>query len=152
MMTAKGKAILEENFTVVVPIQVRFRDLDAMGHVNNAVYLSYLEVARMVYYHQLVGWTKPEDFASVLANVNIDFISPIFLGDEIWVGARIERVGNRSYTFAYEIREGKSGRLIARATSVQVMYDYTTQSTFPVPEDLVAQLEAFEGRALREVE
>ncbi len=145
---SKGEAILQEKFRYIQPVQVRFRDMDAMGHVNNAVYLTYLEMARVGYYHHLFGLSKPEDFPFILARVEIDFRSPLVLGEELLVGIRVSRVGNKSFHFEYELREGKTGRLLAEATSVQVMYDYRTQQTMPVPPEFRRKLEEFEGRPL----
>ncbi len=144
-MSRKGEEILRERFRFVQPVQVRFRDMDAMGHVNNAVYLTYLEMARVGYYHSLFGLTRPEDFPFILARVEIDFRSPVVLGEEILVGIRVSRVGNKSFHFEYEIREAETGRLVAEAKSVQVMYDYRTGTTMPVPDDFRQRLEEFEG-------
>ncbi len=150
-MATRGEEMLRERFPVVAPIQVRFRDMDAMGHVNNAVYLTYLEMGRMAYYMALFGpEVSPRDFNFILARVEVDFRSPVHLGEEIFVGTRVERVGNRSFHFAYEIREGKSGRLVAEARSVQVMYDYQKQRPMDaIPEEFLARLEALERRRLR---
>lgn len=143
-----GEAMLRERFRVVVPVQVRFRDLDAMGHVNNAVYLTYLEMGRLAYYRELMGLQDPKDFNFILAHLSIDFRSPVVLGETVYVGIRVTRVGNKSFHFAYELREGASGRLVAEATSVQVMYDYRRQTTMPVSPEFRQRLEAFEGRPL----
>lgn len=146
-MTQRGEAILRERFRVVEPVQVRFRDLDAMGHVNNAVYLTYLEMGRLAYYRELMGLKRPSDFNFILAHVSIDFRSPVALGETVYVGVRVTRVGRKSFQFAYELREGESARLIAEATSVQVMYDYQHQKPVPIPDEFRRRLEAFEGRA-----
>lgn len=146
-MTPPGEAMLRDRFRVVVPVQVRFRDLDAMGHVNNAVYLTYLEMGRLAYYRELMGLTHPRDFNFILAHVSIDFRSPLVLGETVYVGVRVTRVGRKSFHFAYELREGHSGRLVAEANSVQVMYDYGQQTTVPVSPEFRQRLESFEGRA-----
>ncbi len=142
----KGEKILRERFPVVTSVQVRFRDLDAMGHVNNAVYLTYLEMGRMAYYTTLMGpRPEPRDFNFILARVEIDFRSPIHLGEEVYVGVRLTRVGRRSFHFAYELREGATGRLLAEATSVQVMYDYEKKTPIDIPPDFYARIKALEG-------
>jgi acyl-CoA thioester hydrolase len=77
-----------EGFPVVVPIQVRFRDLDALGHVNNAVYLTYLEVARAAYFSRLEpDWVGKGHF--ILARAEVDFLRPILLEDPVEVGVRV---------------------------------------------------------------
>ena len=150
-MATRGEEMLREKFPVITPIQVRFRDMDAMGHVNNAVYLTYLEMGRIAYYTTLFGPNvSARDFNFILAHVEVDFRSPVHLGEEIFIGTRVERVGNQSFHFTYEIREGATGRLVAEAKSVQVMYDYQRQQTMSaIPEEFVARLEALEGRPLR---
>jgi len=126
--------------------------MDAMGHVNNAVYLTYLEMGRIAYYTALFGseGLSARKFNFILAHVEVDFRSPVYLGESIFVGTRVERVGNRSFHFAYEIREGESGRLVVEAKSVQVMYDYRNQRPLRgIPEEFLTRLESLEGRPLR---
>jgi len=145
----QGEAMLREQFPVVVPVQVRFRDLDAMGHVNNAVYSTYLEMSRVAYYRELMGMASPTEFNFILARLEINFRSPVFLHENVWVGIRVTQVGTKSFRFAYEIRDGENARLIADATSVQVMYDYAQETPIPVPPEFLDRLEALEGRPLR---
>jgi acyl-CoA thioester hydrolase len=135
-------------FTVVHEIHPRFRDTDAMGHINNAVYVTYLEVARQEYWRR---FTRMRDYGKVpfiLASVTIDFRSEALMDEALEIGIRCEWIGNRSFAFAYEIRERATRRLVVEATSVQVCYDYEEKRSIPVPAGLRGQLEAFEGRAL----
>ncbi len=135
-------AELMTRFPLVVPVQVRFRDLDALGHVNNAVYLSYLEMARVAYVQSRFGLSHPRDFSFILARVEIDYKSPVTLGERLVVGIGVAHVGKRSFRFAYEIREASSGRLVAQAETVQVMYDYQAQKPVAIPEEVRRVLEA----------
>jgi len=132
-------------FPVVVPIVVRFRDLDALGHVNNAVYLTYFEMARVAYYQALVGLRSLDDFDFILAEVTCRYRSPAWLGETLLVGIRIPSMGRKSFVFEYEIRDQASGRLVAEGRSVQVMYDYQARRSKPIPDDFVAKVEALEG-------
>ncbi len=143
-----GRATLADEFCVVVPIDVRYRDLDTLGHVNNAVYLSYLEVARVAYYQRLHQERQNLSFGFVVANICIDYHRPLFLGEQIWVGIKVKRFGNKSFTFAYEIRESESGELVATAESVQVTVDEDGKHTIPVSDDLRARVARLEGREL----
>ncbi len=135
-------------FPVVHELTPRFRDTDAMGHVNNAVYVTYLEVARQVYWRRLAGSHDYGSVPFILAHVSIDFRSETLVHEELLVGIRCTEIGHRSFAFAYEIRERASGRLVVEATSVQVCYDYASKQTLPCPPELRAQLEALEGRDL----
>ncbi len=142
-----GENILAQQFPLVVPVQVRFRDLDALGHVNNAVYLSYLEMARVAYVQSRFGLSHPRDFSFILARVEIDYKSPVTLGERLMVGIGVSHVGQRSFRFAYEIREASSGRLVAQAETVQVMYDYQAQKPIAIPDEIRRVLEADRIRA-----
>ncbi len=137
-----------KDFTVVHELAPRFRDTDAMGHINNAVYVTYLEVARQVYWQRLSG---AEDYARVpfiLAHVTIDFRAEALVREVLLLGLRCEWVGGKSFAFRYEIREQQTDRLVVEATTVQVCYDYDRKQSMAVPDDLRRALEAFEGRAL----
>ena len=135
-------------FTVVHEIAPRFRDTDAMGHINNAVYVTYLEVARQMYWTRLDEHSDYRRVPFILANVHVDFRSEALVNEVLEVGIRLEWVGTKSFGFTYEIRERTTGRTVAEATTVQVCYDYATRTTMPVPRDLRRALEALEGRTL----
>ena len=111
---------------------VRFRDLDAMGHVNNAVYLTYLEQARLTYLQRLGLVRGPATPDMILARVEIDFRDQIGPGDEVEIGVRAAGVGTKS--FELEHRLEVDGRHVADARSVLVSYDYELQESVPVPE------------------
>jgi acyl-CoA thioester hydrolase len=140
------------------PIEVRFNDTDAMGHVNNAVYLTYCEMARAGYYETVMGRPLPlgvhgVEEGMILAEIRIAYRSPLVFGETVTVEARMESVGRTSFRMAFRLTAGESRygrpRLVAVAESVQVMYDYAAGRPIPVPDELVAAAEVFEGRRLR---
>ncbi len=136
------------DFAVWEDIPVRFRDTDAMGHVNNAVLVTYLEVGRQAYWKR---FRQPADYARVpfiLAHVSIDFRSQLRVDEVVRVYLRTGWISERSFGIEYEVRERDSGRLVAEAESVQVTYDYGRQQVVPVPDWLRSELEALEGRPL----
>lgn len=135
-------------FTVVHEIAPRFRDTDAMGHINNAVYVTYLEVARQVYWARLDRDPDYRRVPFILANVHIDFRAEALVNEVLEVGIRLAWIGTRSFGFGYEIWEKTTGRTVVEATTVQVCYDYAARCTLPVPDDLRRRAEAFEGRSL----
>ena len=136
------------SFTVLRELQPRFRDTDAMGHINNAVYVTYLEVARQAYWVALSGIENYQRVPFILAHVTIDFRSEALVDETLVLGIRCGSIGSKSFTFEYEIREKLTERLVVEATSVQVCYDYDTKQSFTVPDALRRQLEEFEGRSL----
>ena len=112
--------------------RVRFRDCDALGHVNNAVYSTYLEEARM----DILGGLR--EF--ILARVEIDFRAELRAGEEIEVGTRVGLLGTKSFELEHEIRAGD--QVVAEAKSVLVAYDYERGESVVLSESLRARLEA----------
>jgi YbgC/YbaW family acyl-CoA thioester hydrolase len=97
--------------------RVRFRDLDPMGHVNNAVFLTYLEQARVAFFAEMGAATGLEDMNMIVARVEIDFKAPVRLGQEVEVSVRASRFGTKSFDLDYELRvDGAARRLWPRAS------------------------------------
>lgn len=140
-----------EGFRVVHELRPRFRDTDAMGHINNAVYITYLEVARQEYWRVLDGTADYRRVPFILAHVTIDFRSEALVKEELLLGCACERIGGKSFQFRYEIREKQTGRLVVEASTVQVCYDYEKKETIAMPEDLRRAIETLEGRKLTAV-
>ena len=136
-----------EGYRVTFPIRPRFRDTDAMGHLNNAVYVTYFEVARAEYWRHMTGTTQYDQVPFILAHTTIDFRSPAYVSEVLEVGIRVARLGNKSFDCEYRIEEQTTGRLICEGRSVQVIFDYKLGKAYPLPEPLAAQVRAFEGRA-----
>ncbi len=118
------------DFPYVHRDSVRFRDCDAMGHVNNAVYSTYLEEARIGVLGDLI------DF--ILARVEIDFRSELRAGEEVEVRTRCSRIGTKSFDLEHVI--AADGRVVAEAKSVLVSYDYERAESVPVPDALRERL------------
>jgi acyl-CoA thioester hydrolase len=116
----------------------RFRDMDAFGHINNACYLTYFEEARIKYMDELVHldyrWSEK---GIILANAEIDFIKPGHFKDVLDVHTRCIHLGTKSFTLEYKLIRTVEGNeeLLAKGTSVLVMYDYKNNTTIPVPEE-----------------
>lgn len=123
-------------------IQMRFRDIDGMGHVNNAVYLSYAELARTQFYMQVAKKRSLDEIDFILAHVDIDFESQAVWGDQIQVAVWPSKIGTSSFTLSYDISEKRTGRILARAKSVLVTYDYEKKRSKLIPPDFRKVLEA----------
>jgi len=141
---------------VKVPIEVRWRDLDALGHVNNAVYLTYFEHARLGYLRALLGSdfevdptaSLPRGYQFILARVTCNFRSPARINDRLTVAIYVSRVGRKSFVFEYRITDEVSGRLVAEGSSTQVWYDYARGESVPVPDEVVARMERLQGMGI----
>lgn len=125
-----------------VELKVAWRDIDIAGHVNNAVYFSFLETARVEAFLRITGGSRAQDILFIVARAACDFQSPAFMGETLVVKVWPTRVGTTSFTFKYEVREKQSQRLVATAETVQVMYDYEKKSKRPIPDALRKALEA----------
>ena len=147
---------LRGDFAHRVAIDVRFADTDAMGHVNNAVYLTYCEMARIRYWSDVTG----EPLAArhhgaeslILAEARITYRAQVFHTDVVTVETRASRIGRSSFVLEHRLTACEPGgepRLVAVSESVLVRYDYTLGRAAPLDEPFVAAMEAFEGRALR---
>ena len=141
-----------DDFRYKVEVEVRFRDLDAMNHVNNAVYFTYFEIARIAYYGELTGATDPRELDTILAEATCTYRSPAVYGERLDVWVRAASLGRSSSVFEYRIVEQTTGRLVATGRSVQVMYDYVAGRPVPITPELRARFEAFEGRPLSRAE
>lgn len=113
-------------YKLKVPVQARFRDTDAMGHINNAVYLTYLELARMRYWEAVTGVRDFRKVDFILAHVTIDYKSPGLVDEDLEVWIRVSELKRSSFTCDYRIVEKKGGRLVAEARTVQACYDYAS--------------------------
>lgn len=108
------------DFSFETPITVRFQDLDMMGHVNNAVYATYLEEARARYLNEGLGIPIGE-INSVLAHLELDFLAPLQETDEVVVAVAVTGVGEKSLTLSYEVRD--EDETYATAETVLVTLD-----------------------------
>ncbi|HMQ35648.1 MAG TPA: thioesterase family protein [Chloroflexaceae bacterium] len=114
--------------------EVHFRDLDALGHVNNVVYAGWLESARIHYYLDLMQVPLTE-MGLILAELTISYRAPAYFGERLAVGVRVSSLGTKSFVMDYLIvREGDE-RVIASAKTVLVCYDYRQGVTVPVSEE-----------------
>ena len=120
----------------------RFRDIDSLGHVNNAVYLTYMEEARTHFYMRTAKRKRLDEVEFILASAKVDYRSPIAWGETVAIRVWPTRIGTSSFTLAYEMRVKGEGRLVAEAESVQVGYDYAAKRSTPIPPAFRTALEA----------
>jgi len=128
----------------VSSMPVRFRDMDAMGHVNHAVYFTYMEVARSEYWFALTHARSVHDFSFIVLKAECLYRSPAVLGEVVVVKTGITRVGNTSFTMEYEIREQESNRHLADGSTELVSYDYRTRKPTRIPDDLRQRIHQFQ--------
>jgi acyl-CoA thioester hydrolase len=119
---------------------VRFRDLDAMGHVNNAVFLTYIESARVAYLQDLGAAATLQEMSIIVARIEIDFRAPVGFGDEVQIAVHASRFGAKSFDLEYVLRVGDT--VVAEAKSVLVSYDYSKGEAVALPDEWREKLAA----------
>lgn len=128
----------------ILPYEVTWRDLDAMGHVNNAVYFSYFEWARTKYWFELTGGSQPTDLGFIVARAECDFRLELGLTERIDIGVRISEQRNSSLDFACEIRKA-TGAIAATGKVVVVLMDWKTKSKLQITPELRSRIQEFQG-------
>jgi acyl-CoA thioester hydrolase len=128
------------------PVEIRYGDLDAQGHVNNACYLTYLEQARIGYMRHLGLWCSGSwtDLGVILAEARVTYRAPILFGQALQVGVRVSRLGGKSLTMEYCLVNPDNQQEMANAATILVTYDYKTGATIPIPDVWRKAIQEFE--------
>lgn len=127
-------------------LAVRWDDMDSLGHVNNARYMTYAEAARLAYFEPLMGeelGSRNVGGGMILASICCDFLQQLRYPADISVGTRVTHVGRSSLTMEQTVFEGE--RAMANLRAVMVWFDYTAQKAMPVPERARAYIAEREG-------
>jgi acyl-CoA thioester hydrolase len=122
-----------------VPIQIRYNDYDDRGHVNNAVYLTYFELARNAAWSAVTGEADGEP-GFILARAIVNYRSPAVPGTALAVEVTAGEVRSKSWSWRYRVVDEADGRLIADGETTQVLYDYPSRSTVVIGEGMKARL------------
>lgn len=124
-------------------VDVRFRDLDSMGHAHHTLPIIYFEEARAAYWREIAGRPTVDDIDYVLAEVRVQFKQRVLYPAALTVRAGVTHIGNASFVMKYELTD-EEGAVLASGETVQVMYDYATSRSMPVPNDVRERVERFE--------
>lgn len=138
------------DFRFKTTVEIRFSDLDLLGHVNNAVYLTYFEQARLAYSRNLTSWNWKKT-GVVVAKSEVEYLKPVFLDDKIEVYIRTSRIGNTSFELEYVIslqKPNEKAIITTKGKTLQVVIDMKTNKPIPIPEAIKNQIITFERRKL----
>lgn len=122
-------------------VEVRFRDCDPMGHVNHAVYFTYLEQCRFAFWHHVTGAPAGPGARIILVRAECDYRAPAFFGEQLEVRVKVSDIGRSSFTLVYEIVNLATGQRLAEAKTVLVGYDYSAGRSMPLSDETRAVLE-----------
>ena len=125
-------------------LTVRFRDCDAMGHVNHAVYFTYFEQCRLTFWREQTGAPSPHARV-IIARAECDYRAPAHFGDELEIRLEVGEIGRSSFTLRYEITQAASAAVVAVGSTVMVAYDYTAEKSVPLPDATRELLERLRG-------
>lgn len=139
---------LLQDFPIVTPLTVLWGDQDALGHVNNTVYLRWCETARVVYLDRIgmLGVFVSVSRGPILASVSCDYRQPVKYPDSVHVGARVARIGNSSFIMEHRIVGQAVAAVVAEASSTLVFFDYKENRSIQLPDDLRRAISDLEGR------
>jgi acyl-CoA thioester hydrolase len=129
-------------------LEVRFRDIDAFEHVNNASFFTYIEEARIKYILEVLEIEEVERLPMILAAVQIDFRKPILFGQVVEIGTQVDWIGRTSFSMSHRLTATPDDRLVAEAATVLVAYDYAAAGAIPVPDAWRSAFARWEGRDL----
>lgn len=134
-----------DSFKYKTTIEMRFADLDMMGHVNNAVYFTYMEIGRTKYWEHAIKWDW-KTTGVVMGQASIDYLTPIFLNDKISMYVRTSRIGNTSFDLEYLIVKDVNGQEVpcSRGKTVCVAFDYHAKKPTAIPEKERQKMMSFE--------
>ena len=136
---------VSQEFHFELPMQVRFRDIDAMGHVNNAVYFTYMEQARIDYMRAIGSMSDSLDETwFILAEELCQFKSPVPYGMPIVIQVRVSEMKDSSFVMEYRIVDRNTGCVMALGRTVNVAYDYPAGKSKPIPVEWRERIQVFE--------
>lgn len=138
-------------FKHVIPAQIRFSDVDQFGHMNNSVYFSLYDLAKTSYLRDVFGpqdWTK---FAMVVANINADFMAPVYFTDDLVIETTVLHLGNKSFTLLQRAVDKETKEVKCQCRTVMVAFDIEQQLPIPIPQDYKESISKFEGKSLEEM-
>lgn len=121
-----------------IAVATRYADYDTKGHVNNAVYLTYFEMARHHAWVETMGFDA--DFPFIVAEATVRYVSQAMIGEPLAIELATTEVRTKAWVWSYVLRAARDDRVVAEGRTVQVMFDYASGRSIPIPDDVRARL------------
>lgn len=141
----------EVKFRHQMPIQIRFSDVDQFGHVNNSVYFSLYDLAKTNYMKAAMSMVEFDTMVVVVANINANFLAPVFFTDQIIIETATIHLGNKSFTLLQRAIDTQTGYVKCECRTVMVMYDMATKEPIEIPMKYKQMICDYEGKSLEEL-
>lgn len=142
----------ESSFKHSFPLQLRFNDMDMLGHVNNSVYFSFYDLGKAHYFESVcqchIDWLSAD---IVIANVNTDFLSPVFYDEQVAVQTAVVEIGNKSLKLRQQIVNTLTGQIKSRCETIMVGFDPQTLTAKEITQEWRIAINKYEGRDLSRV-
>jgi len=135
----------QSTFKSIVPVQIRFSDVDLLGHVSNTQYQNYFDLGKVDYFRKVIPEMDFNGLCVVGASVKIDYIKPVFMQTQIVVKTRISAIGNKSMTLEHLISDATSDEIYSVCSVVLVCFNVKDQLSYPIPEEWRKKILNFEG-------
>ena len=130
-----------------LPVQIRFNDVDSYGHVNNNAYFAYYDLGKEEYLRKVLRVDfRAAEVVPVIANIQADFILPIFYGDDIVIETRVAHLGHKSFTLQQRAVNSRTGQTVCQCSTVMVCFNLKTQESVDIPAAYRQAIEAFEAQ------
>ena len=141
-----------ERYPVSIDVPVAWGEMDAFAHVNNTVFVRWIESARIVYFDRvgMLERMRQDGVGPIQARTEIDYLRPVVWPDRVRVEVSVTRIGGKSFVMTYRIWSEAQEAEVARAETVIVMFDYRANRSVPVSDELRRRIEALEASATGE--
>ena len=131
----------------VIPLQIRFNDVDKFGHVNNTIYFQFYDTAKTDYFASVCKDVDWERVAIVVVKIEAEFIAQIKANSHIAARTRVIKIGNKSFHLEQEVFDTDTQEVKSRCLSVMVLYDLDQQQTMPFPDEWRKNISSYEHLA-----
>ena len=132
-------------FHHVIPLQIRFNDVDKFGHVNNTVYFQFYDTAKTEYFASVCKGVDWERVAIVVVKIEAEFVAQIKSGCHIACRTRVVKIGNKSFHLEQEVFDTDTQEIKSRCLSIMVLYDLQHQLTIPLPDEWRSAISGYDG-------
>lgn len=124
-----------------IEIDPRFKDTDALGHINNASFITWIEEARKPVFKEFNSKLSIEEWNLIIARVEMDFLAQCYYGKKVTINSFIEKIGTSSFTLCHDIIQENTK--VARGRSILVHFDYNENKSVPIPERIKQSLRKY---------
>jgi len=123
-------------FNHTTPIQLRFNDFDALGHVNNSVYFSFYDLGKTTYFNVVMpDVSVSKEIGVVIANIQVSFLLPVYPGENVAVETAVVEIGNKSFKLLQQLIDVDTNEVKCICHTIMVCYDAKSKITRPISDE-----------------